>query len=1207
MDQESNTPLIRDSSPDPRSTQWGGSFESENIAARDSEPIDGIHAQTVADEVSRLLDSQNANYLVDSPRFSSGSKGADAPALRTKELVIQKVLQELEKMDMGNPSGPNLTIKQRPSTLERSNELNQLNKLNSMGNLGGLIRDLTRRSLEEVNTGGSAPIIVSYENTYNYYFGGEREAGGKDGANGKTFRKSTNFEEGSDDHGSGFDRMQSGGSENKKHKINEFFESKHKDPKNQKQFDHNTYNGGNPQNQRNFGQHQQHSGSNQPNSRDTHQQQQRFGRPEAPPDENMDPFIDPAVYSHYYHQGRANGYHPNQQPYLPYGFPKQNQIDYSTMLMGFIIILVMVLFGLLALVIKLISRKSGSSRSRSRRKKYRRRQSKETEYSGSESSHSPEHKTPRRRKHRHQELDPTFHPKFKPPSSPMISRNTPTQINYHDQQYLEWLFLKNLMMQPLARNAKTLQNSKSVEYADDEETPEEVVEYQKSIMPSEFVNNSTSIHLKNNKLGTEQVELEGYTFRKDSRVADDSSKHSVFAKFSKSNYDAQSRKSRVASRKLRRRDFAPSDLMLSAKKSFKKKRLRGNELENINTVKSQNYIELRKRRLHALQKGQGIHRSEYFPKDRSQSHSHSESDSYNLLDKLKSRKSFLEDKEEQYTGYSRGEANILSTLSGRDPVSKGVEKEVSSDILTQPVEYENHSKDFFNDIKGGRGISEQDFLIVKKNREDPCERNVRKTSEVIKSSTKLGAKGHKRTKSFRDLVKREHPNFFPLLADNVKKEKVLKFEQPSKFDQSNEIPVETQGEKTTTTHRPATKSRDIQIGNNRYFTNQEDSDQNLLFDGKELETEMMKLNITRPMFKFEQIAENSKEQTPVKGGTPKPPPVSLKTSEQKPTIPEDAPEPGFPKPGLQGDWMYTKYHSSLLEKFKKPKEPKSKVPKLKTQIDIYDENLKLKNFMYENGKFQNSFEKLKTIGRGSFGKVFLAKHLLENQQYAIKQINLTLTPKGELLTNSFQKEIRAMAVLQHKNVVRFFTSWMEEESEQKKLNSKVTSLFKVKGLKEDSVKLSFRKGSFENQPHADFNNSLLSDNQNYDWLQKRFGRINEEINSVDEKSVSGLSGAQFSRFGKTRGKLESERQVETAQARSIQAQKVESGQVHGVLKDETKDKISGKQSREIWVDSSIFGCILRLYTVGLIRLSPYTTKTIRYSPYTTQIIRILTT
>ena len=101
---------------------------------------------------------------------------------------------------------------------------------------------------------------------------------------------------------------------------------------------------------------------------------------------------------------------------------------------------------------------------------------------------------------------------------------------------------------------------------------------------------------------------------------------------------------------------------------------------------------------------------------------------------------------------------------------------------------------------------------------------------------------------------------------------------------------------------------------------------------------------------------------------------------------------------------------------------------------FYDEHLKVGQFRYENGKLNNCFLIMKTIGKGSFGKVFQARHLLENQEYAIKQIRLKLTRKGELMTNKFQKEIRAMALLQNKNVVRFFTSWMEEDLSEREMN-----------------------------------------------------------------------------------------------------------------------------------------------------------------------------
>lgn len=83
------------------------------------------------------------------------------------------------------------------------------------------------------------------------------------------------------------------------------------------------------------------------------------------------------------------------------------------------------------------------------------------------------------------------------------------------------------------------------------------------------------------------------------------------------------------------------------------------------------------------------------------------------------------------------------------------------------------------------------------------------------------------------------------------------------------------------------------------------------------------------------------------------------------------------------------------------------------------------NIFYENQKFENCFTNQILIGQGSFGKVYRVLHKLEGYYYAVKKINLEITKKFDLRSLDILKEISTMVNLQHKNIVRFITSWME--------------------------------------------------------------------------------------------------------------------------------------------------------------------------------------
>ncbi|XP_062438488.1 serine/threonine-protein kinase Nek5 [Rhea pennata] len=72
----------------------------------------------------------------------------------------------------------------------------------------------------------------------------------------------------------------------------------------------------------------------------------------------------------------------------------------------------------------------------------------------------------------------------------------------------------------------------------------------------------------------------------------------------------------------------------------------------------------------------------------------------------------------------------------------------------------------------------------------------------------------------------------------------------------------------------------------------------------------------------------------------------------------------------------------------------------------------------------DKYEIIKEIGEGSFGKVFLAKGRVNNEQCVIKEINLTKMPVKE--KEASQKEAILLAKMKHANIVTFYTSLQEK-------------------------------------------------------------------------------------------------------------------------------------------------------------------------------------
>ncbi|XP_055558468.1 serine/threonine-protein kinase Nek5 isoform X1 [Falco cherrug] len=72
----------------------------------------------------------------------------------------------------------------------------------------------------------------------------------------------------------------------------------------------------------------------------------------------------------------------------------------------------------------------------------------------------------------------------------------------------------------------------------------------------------------------------------------------------------------------------------------------------------------------------------------------------------------------------------------------------------------------------------------------------------------------------------------------------------------------------------------------------------------------------------------------------------------------------------------------------------------------------------------DKYEIIKKIGEGSFGKIFLAKGKLDNEQCVIKEIDLTKMPVKE--KEASQKEVILLAKMKHANIVTFYASLQEK-------------------------------------------------------------------------------------------------------------------------------------------------------------------------------------
>ena len=81
-------------------------------------------------------------------------------------------------------------------------------------------------------------------------------------------------------------------------------------------------------------------------------------------------------------------------------------------------------------------------------------------------------------------------------------------------------------------------------------------------------------------------------------------------------------------------------------------------------------------------------------------------------------------------------------------------------------------------------------------------------------------------------------------------------------------------------------------------------------------------------------------------------------------------------------------------------------------------------------RYRSEFKELSPLGKGGFGSVFECQNLLDGRKYAIKKVPIQLFDDPQLTRDRLQRvlrEVKILALLDHPNIVRYYTAWMEVE------------------------------------------------------------------------------------------------------------------------------------------------------------------------------------
>lgn len=76
-------------------------------------------------------------------------------------------------------------------------------------------------------------------------------------------------------------------------------------------------------------------------------------------------------------------------------------------------------------------------------------------------------------------------------------------------------------------------------------------------------------------------------------------------------------------------------------------------------------------------------------------------------------------------------------------------------------------------------------------------------------------------------------------------------------------------------------------------------------------------------------------------------------------------------------------------------------------------------------KYKRDFIEIRNIGYGGFGDVYLVQNKLDNNYYAIKQVHYKYNNLNDINLEYIINEIKILSKLDHPNINRYYTSWIE--------------------------------------------------------------------------------------------------------------------------------------------------------------------------------------
>ncbi|OLY79661.1 putative serine/threonine-protein kinase ifkB [Smittium mucronatum] len=131
------------------------------------------------------------------------------------------------------------------------------------------------------------------------------------------------------------------------------------------------------------------------------------------------------------------------------------------------------------------------------------------------------------------------------------------------------------------------------------------------------------------------------------------------------------------------------------------------------------------------------------------------------------------------------------------------------------------------------------------------------------------------------------------------------------------------------------------------------------------------------------------------------------------------------------------------------------------------------NVSNSNSRYLADFEEIAFLGKGGFGSVVKSRNRIDGRLYAIKKV--PLDSRDTEGNRKIFREVTTLSRLHHPNVVRYYTTWLEDVPYTKSLN------FDDSEDSESSCNLSFKSGYSENIEFKSHSRSIKKNKYILDW------------------------------------------------------------------------------------------------------------------------------